>query len=79
MYTIKMVCGLGGRSWERVEAALSQIVSTLASKTKTTKEYIENLPKKGRLRRGKSPCGTPWFFVKENDELREAVDYPALN
>ena len=43
------------------------------------KEYIEDLLKKGKIRRSKSPYGAPLFFVKEPDKLRGVVDYRALN
>lgn len=31
------------------------------------KEYVEDLLKKGKIRRSKSPYGAPLFFVKEHD------------
>ena len=46
---------------------------------KAAKEYVEDLLKKGKIRRSKSPYGAPLFFVKEEDKLRGFVDYRALN
>ena len=47
---------------------------------KATKEYVEDLLKKGKIRPSKSPYGAPLFFVKEKDKkLRGVVDYKALN
>ena len=47
---------------------------------KATKEYVEDLLKKGKIRPSKSPYGAPLFFVKEKDKkLRGVVDYRALN
>ena len=46
---------------------------------KAAKEYVEDLLKKGKIRRSKSPYGAPLFFVKEPDKLRGVVDYRALN
>jgi len=46
---------------------------------KACKEYVEDLLKKGKIRRSKSPYGAPLFFVKEEDKLRGVVDYRALN
>ena len=43
------------------------------------KDYVEDLLKKGKIRRSKSPYGAPLFFVKEEDKLRGVVDYRALN
>ena len=43
------------------------------------KDYVEDLLKKGKIRRSKSPYGAPLFFVKEPDKLRGVVDYRALN
>jgi len=45
-----------------------------------TKEYVEDLLEKGKIRRSKSPYGAPLFFVKDKDKpLRGVVDYRALN
>ena len=47
---------------------------------KATKEYVEDLMKKGKIRPSKSPYGAPLFFVKENGKpLRGVVDYRGLN
>ena len=47
---------------------------------KATKEYVEDLLKKGKIRPSKSPYGAPLFFVKEKDKpLRGVVDYRGLN
>ena len=47
---------------------------------KATKEYVEELLKKGKIRPSKSPYGAPLFFVKENGKpLRGVVDYRGLN
>ena len=47
---------------------------------KATKEYVEGLLRKGKIRPSKSPYGAPLFFVKNKDEpLRGVVDYRALN
>lgn len=46
---------------------------------KAAKEYVEDLLKKGKIRRSKSPYGAPLFFVKEEDKLRGVVDYRSLN
>lgn len=43
------------------------------------KDYVEDLLRKGKIRRSKSPYGAPLFFVKEEDKLRGVVDYRALN
>ena len=44
------------------------------------KEYVQDLPKKGKIRPSRSPFGAPLFFVKTKDkELRGVVDYRALN
>ena len=43
---------------------------------RATKECVEDLMKKGKIRLIKSPYDTPLFFVKEKDKpLREVVDY----
>lgn len=42
-------------------------------------EYVEDLLKKGKIRRSKSPYGAPLFLVKEEDKLRDVVDYGAIN
>ena len=44
-----------------------------------SKEYVEDLLTKGKIRRSKSPYGAPLFFVKEPGKLRGVVDYRALN
>ena len=47
---------------------------------KATKEYVEDLLKKGKIRPSKLPYGALLFFVKEKDKnLRVVVDYRALN
>lgn len=47
---------------------------------KATKDYVESLIKKGKIRPSKSPYGAPLFFVKDKDKpLRGVVDYRALN
>ena len=46
---------------------------------KACKEYVEDLLKKGKIRRSKSPYVASLFFVKEEDKLRGVVDYRALN
>ena len=46
---------------------------------KACKEYVEDLLKKGKIRRSRSPYDAPLFFVKEDDKLRGVVDYRALN
>ena len=45
-----------------------------------TKEYIEDLLKKGKIRRSSSPYGAPLFFVRQKGgKLRGVIDYRALN
>lgn len=43
------------------------------------KQYVEELLRKGKIRRSKSPYGSSLFIVKELDKLRCVVDYRALN
>lgn len=43
------------------------------------KEYVEDLPNKGKIHKSKSPFRAPLFFVKKNKCLRDVVNYHALS
>lgn len=49
-----------------------------SAEQKDAKDYIEDLLKKGKIRRSKSPYGVPLSFVKDLRGLRIDVDYRAL-
>ena len=55
------------------------LYQTSPAELTAAKEYVEDLLKKGKIRRSKSPYGAPLFFVKDPDKLRGVVDYRALN
>ena len=51
-----------------------------AVELKATKDYVEEVLRKGKIRPSKSPHVAPLFFFKEkNKPLRGVVDYRALN